>query len=215
MNCKFCNKECKNQNSLRNHERLCKLNPNRQESFFSKYNKEREHAWNKGLTKETDKRIALLSEKAIQRYKTTGGTFKGRHHTEETKQKISLKMGNNNNGNRSKKGYYKGIWCESQYELAWVIYNLDHNIKFKRFKGYYKYILPDGSIHNYFPDFILDDGSLVEIKGYYTDLVDIKLNAVNDRKISILYKDDLKFIFDYVCSTYNVKKHLIYQLYDR
>ena len=30
MICKFCSKECKNQNSLRNHERLCKENPNRQ-----------------------------------------------------------------------------------------------------------------------------------------------------------------------------------------
>jgi hypothetical protein len=28
--CKFCKRECKNENSLRNHERLCKLNPNRQ-----------------------------------------------------------------------------------------------------------------------------------------------------------------------------------------
>lgn len=29
MECKFCNKECKNDNSLRNHERLCKSNPDR------------------------------------------------------------------------------------------------------------------------------------------------------------------------------------------
>jgi hypothetical protein len=29
MNCQYCNKECKNANSLRNHERLCKSNPNR------------------------------------------------------------------------------------------------------------------------------------------------------------------------------------------
>lgn len=28
--CKFCNKECKNDNSLRNHERLCSKNPNKQ-----------------------------------------------------------------------------------------------------------------------------------------------------------------------------------------
>jgi hypothetical protein len=28
--CKHCGKECKNDNSLRNHERLCKSNPNRQ-----------------------------------------------------------------------------------------------------------------------------------------------------------------------------------------
>ena len=28
--CKFCGKQCKNSNSLRNHERLCKENPDRQ-----------------------------------------------------------------------------------------------------------------------------------------------------------------------------------------
>ena len=28
--CQFCGKECKNPNSLRNHERLCKANPNHQ-----------------------------------------------------------------------------------------------------------------------------------------------------------------------------------------
>ena len=28
--CKYCEKGCKNDNSQRNHERLCKLNPNRQ-----------------------------------------------------------------------------------------------------------------------------------------------------------------------------------------
>ena len=30
--CRFCGRECKNANSLRNHERLCKENPNRQEA---------------------------------------------------------------------------------------------------------------------------------------------------------------------------------------
>jgi hypothetical protein len=34
--CKYCNKECKNDNSLRNHERLCKSNPNRQISTLEK-----------------------------------------------------------------------------------------------------------------------------------------------------------------------------------
>lgn len=29
MNCKYCNRTCKNPNSHRNHERLCKNNPNR------------------------------------------------------------------------------------------------------------------------------------------------------------------------------------------
>jgi len=30
LTCKFCKKDCKNNNSLRNHERLCKSNPHRQ-----------------------------------------------------------------------------------------------------------------------------------------------------------------------------------------
>ena len=54
LNCLFCGKECKNRNSLCNHERMCKANPDRQmSSGFAEYNKEHQ-AWNKGLTKETD-----------------------------------------------------------------------------------------------------------------------------------------------------------------
>lgn len=214
MNCIFCNKECKNQNSLRNHERLCKLNPNRQQSSFCKYNKEKDHAWNKDLTKETSQSVAKGALSLKEWYKTHPGTFKGKHHSQEAKQKISLKLGYNNNGNRSKKGYYKGVWCESQYELVWVIYNLDHNIKFERFKGYYPYYLPDGSKHNYFPDFILSDGSLVEIKGYHTELVDIKRKAVTDRTLIILYKEDLDYMFTYVMNKYKVKRDKIYLLYE-
>ena len=59
--CKFCGKTCKNANSLRNHERLCNLNPNHQESPWTKFNKG--HApWNKGLTKDTDARVKLSAE---------------------------------------------------------------------------------------------------------------------------------------------------------
>lgn len=39
--CNFCRKLCKNGNSLRNHERLCKENPERQESSWVKFNHER------------------------------------------------------------------------------------------------------------------------------------------------------------------------------
>ena len=39
--CKYCGKICKNDNSLRNHERLCKLNPDRQITCFSDLNWQR------------------------------------------------------------------------------------------------------------------------------------------------------------------------------
>ena len=59
--CKFCGKVCKNANSLRNHERLCKENPEHQVSSWVKFNHER-GAWNKGLTKETDERVRKCGE---------------------------------------------------------------------------------------------------------------------------------------------------------
>ena len=36
--CRFCGRECKNDNSLRNHERLCHSNPNRQIFYGNKGN---------------------------------------------------------------------------------------------------------------------------------------------------------------------------------
>ena len=38
LKCKYCNKECKNENSLIQHEIRCKLNPNRIECFGNKGN---------------------------------------------------------------------------------------------------------------------------------------------------------------------------------
>ena len=48
MFCKHCGKECKNENSHRNHERLCPKNDNRVYKSHSKS----KPSWNKGLTKE-------------------------------------------------------------------------------------------------------------------------------------------------------------------
>ena len=112
----------------------------------------------------------------------------------------------------SKCGYYKGIYCGSTYELAYTIYNLDHNIPFERNKkGFpYKY---KGRKHTYYPDYITPDG-YIEIKGMWTDKVDAKLAAV-DEPIKILYKKDLKYAFDYVSNTYlGGKKSGWQSLYD-
>lgn len=126
-------------------------------------------------------------------------------------------LGNSNNNpsktGRGKKGWYKGFYCSSTYELAYIIYCIDNSIPIERYKGFYWYEY-NGKRHKYFPDFILGDGSLVEIKGFWTDLVDIKANAVYDRKLSILYYDDLKDILHYVCNKYNVKETNLELLYE-
>lgn len=113
-----------------------------------------------------------------------------------------------------KHGYYKGIWCDSTYELAYLIYCLDHNINIKRNNEIFNYIYENKQL-KYHPDFIVEN-NLVEIKGYYSQMVDAKINAVLNKNIPIkvLYKKDLKDIFQYIITKYNVRQNEIYTLYD-
>lgn len=60
--CRYCGKECKNANSLRNHERLCKLNPNHQENPMKGI-----APWNKGLTKENNETLLHISENSLHK----------------------------------------------------------------------------------------------------------------------------------------------------
>lgn len=55
-------------------------------------------SWNKGQTKENNESIKKASETLKQRYANEEITpsFKGKHHTEETKNKISKSMKKNN-----------------------------------------------------------------------------------------------------------------------
>lgn len=98
LNCIFCDKLCKNKNSLTQHELRCKENPNRK-SFNSldEFNaKEAELKATVGLNKQTSERVARASETLKQQYasgeilsamKGKPGTFLGRKHSEESKAK--------------------------------------------------------------------------------------------------------------------------------
>jgi endogenous inhibitor of DNA gyrase (YacG/DUF329 family) len=116
---------------------------------------------------------------------------------------------------RGKHGYYKGIRCDSTYELAYLIYCLDHNIDIKRCDESFEYEL-NGVKHLYHPDFIVG-GTIVEIKNYYREENDIKLNAINKDKKILYYKDLIPY-FEYVSKTYNKKYRKrwnnFYELYE-
>lgn len=102
---------------------------------------------------------------------------------------------------RGKSGYYKGVQCDSTWELAYVIYNLEHNIKFERNTQKFDYIDPLGQNSKYIPDYILEDGSFVEIKGVKTEYDDLKWKSF-PHKLSILFEEELKEIFKYVKEKY-------------
>lgn len=103
------------------------------------------------------------------------------------------------NSGTSKKGWYKGYFCGSSWELAWLIYQLDHNIQVQRNKQGFTYVF-NGKNKKYYPDFIVN-GEYIEIKNYITNQV-IEKTKQFPYKLKLLYKSDLKDIFEYVEQKY-------------
>ena len=176
--CRYCGKECINTNSLKNHERLCKENPNRQilhghDNLYSyrqkvkngevkyhsigricinnginiKYVKQENleeylnSGWNIGVTDSFKEKTRIANNK-----RKSPGKANDKETEEKRKQKISNTMKNNHksggyrmNSGRGKKGWYKGIFCDSSWELAFLVYHLEHNLYIERCKEKRKY----------------------------------------------------------------------------
>ena len=178
--CKFCGKICQNPNSLRNHERTCRSNPEwnphafkcqycgrefPRKNYLTQHEPHCSHnpeytpypSWIRGLTKETDSRVKRQSESRKQIYETIGGTFKGRQHTSETKNKmrqIALENENESHFGRREWFTYKDKKFISSYEVK-VAQELDeHGILWEQ-PHRLPYIDANGKTHHYIPDFYL------------------------------------------------------------
>lgn len=155
--------------------------------------------WNKGLTKEDDSRLARPDLIGVR----FGASKNG--HTQETKDKLSKiakdrQLGGYQQGSgRGKKGWYKGYWCDSTWELAWIIYNIDHGISFARNTQKFEYIFEDKK-KNWIPDFIVDN-EFVEIKGYDRP-VDKAKRKNFPHPLTLISKDDIDVYINYVKETY-------------
>lgn len=100
---------------------------------------------------------------------------------------------------RSKCGWYKGFYCGSSWELAYLIWCLDHNTTVQRCNETFDYIF-EGRKRLYMPDFKIDD-TYVEIKGFMTKQVEEKIKQF-PKKLLILSREDLSHVFDYVMNKY-------------
>ena len=160
------------------------------------------HGWSKGLTKETNESVRKWSDTQRELYKTgkLKGYWEGKHLPDEIRKKISLKSGGYRRGSgRGKKGWYKGYWCDSSWELAWVIYNLEHDVSFSRNRIGFDYQY-NNKTYKYYPDFIIDN-TYYEIKGYMNDKVNAKIKSFPN-KLIVLYKNDMKPYLEYVKKKY-------------
>lgn len=286
--CKYCGKDFEKLQSLVAHYRHCKLNPNFDEEKYKQKNKEiskKSHDTqffnNQNKEENIKKERILICKNCGKEYKLNlsdkefiNGKYSKfcsrscantRHHSEETKKKIGLKIKKIINENptvfkschkpighyiiyckecgkeiiydgqknkkiycskeckhnwlskhtggyrlgsgHSKSGWYKGIRCDSTWELAFLIYHLDNNLYIERCNIKRKYIWKNKE-HVYYPDFITDKG-IIEIKGYKTEQSEEKRKQNPD--IINIYKEDIQFYLDYIKEKYD--KPLIY-LYD-
>ena len=204
MECQFCGKECKNKNSLAQHEVRCGLNPNKKVSSLVEYHKIKSGPWNKGKDKLNDERVKQAASKISSSMKI--------HHQEnpfsdQTRAKLGQRAKENGfggyrrNGGRGKKGWYFGVWCDSSWELAWVIYAKDQNINFIRNTKKFRYEF-DGKSRNYIPDFYLvDENMYVEVKGYSSQQFEAKKRDF-PHKLQVLEREEMKPIIQFVEQRY-------------
>lgn len=114
---------------------------------------------------------------------------------------LSIKRGGFREGSvkNYKSGWYHGIHCDSSWELAFVIYNIEHNNIIERCTEKRKYILNNKEF-NYYPDFIVNNKDIYEIKGIKSEESLSKQKYNND--VIFLYKNDMNIYLDYVINKY-------------
>ena len=166
LNCQYCDHLCKNINSLRNHERLCKSNPNKQKSNLN--TEIGRTAWNKGKRDKPDTRDPKLIGKHGG-YRENSGRVK--------KFRVADSFG-------------KPTTLQGNYELRCSDILNELGIKWNR-PGALKY-----DNRNYFADFYLPDYDVyLDPKNDYKAKLDEekieKVRVQNDVKVYIILNHQL------------------------
>jgi len=170
MNCKFCGKDCKNVNSLRNHERLCKENPNRQESNLK--HRKSITPWNKGLTKD-DPRVAKHAENVSKSLKGKAPNWEWTVERRKAKSEWKKQLHKDNpemHPNRKLAGNRKKMSYPEKVAYDFLTNNKIH-------------FLHNVKIGAYYPDFVVGD-CIIEIDGERWH--DKEKDAIRDRALNAL-----------------------------
>ncbi len=92
-----------------------------------------------------------------------------------------------------KHGWFSGYHYDSSWELIWIKWALNKNIRFERNTKGFPYIFK-GEQHLYYPDFYLPDtDEYVEVKGITDELWEAK-RAAFPHKLSVVTKVDIKLL---------------------
>lgn len=109
------------------------------------------------------------------------------------------------------KGIYKGFKCDSTYELAFIIWHLDHDISITRCYNVYNYTYK-GKVCKYQPDFVVE-GIEIEIKGFMCQRAQAKL--ADNPHVFLIDKVMMQPYLRYVRNKYKIKDlRLLYETHD-
>ena len=200
--CKFCNKECKNDNSLRNHERLCKENPNRQISSFAKPEIRNSFKTSNGAIKAKEEGRVYEVDQSTRQKISNANKLRSDDWNIENGKKIAKTINEkvrNGEWHTSLAKHlhieYNGVDLHGSWELKYVQYLDSRSIKWQRNKDIFTYSF-EGKIRKYTPDFYLSEtDEYIEIKGYKTEKDEAKWSQFpKNRKLTILMKTELKMM---------------------
>lgn len=128
----------------------------------------------------------------------------GHKVSDETKKKLSANANRDpkKGAGRGIKGYYKGLYCMSTWELAWVVYQLEHGKKVEQCKERFPYNM-NGELHYYTPDFKIGD-TYYEIKNWHRPDTDFKISQFPKDKTLVLIegKRQNEVFISYVVNKY-------------
>ena len=195
--CKYCNKSCKNKNSLIQHEIRCKMNPNKIDvkSNFIQYNKDiKEGIIEKIYSNQyTKSKILGLPKPEIKEEtrKKLSNAWKGKTHKEETKKKISLAMkrvvkekpesySSSNVNGRVKKVKYNNQIFDSSWEVIVAKFLDENGYEWYKPTNGFEYFW-ENNTHLYYPDFYIPSLNLyIEVKGYKRDRDEYKWKVMDN-----------------------------------
>lgn len=136
--------------------------------------------------KSTSKEGNTLHEKScLENPNRVSGSNFGKHISDETREKLKKNAGGyRKNAGHGKRGYYKGLYCMSSWELAWVVYQLEHGKNVLQCTEKFPYKM-NGVKHNYTPDFIIDN-VYYEIKNWHRPDTKYKVDSFPKDKTLVL-----------------------------
>lgn len=198
--CKFCGDEKINFNSLLNHERLCKLNPDRQYTPFQDINFQQSPVKSNQFKKaKLEGRELKFSEEAKRKISEASKRTNGNFSEESNAKRIATINKKIEEGNwhfsisKRKIVEYKGTNFDSGWEVLYAKFLDENQIKWERNTLQFQYTF-EGKNRKYFPDFYLPETKeFIEIKGFKRPRDEAKWSQFpKDLKLKVLLKNDLK-----------------------